>query len=285
MAEAFQSGAGAAALPAAVAEALALVRPGDPDHAGYPLSEAEYWRGAHAQEPYYEAGRRFEDYSTAYELGWVSYHRYGGEFDTADRVLGNDWLVRKGISTLSWEQARPAARAAWQRAENARCYATDGSADAAQVHAALEGLYESARDGELGFRDGVAHAREPELAQWLERLAQQCGEWATRWQSEIGSRGGAAAESGTVAAAAQRAWLQIRSLFGGASDETLLAQCERGQDEVLARCREALCANLPRDLHDQVQRQFEQAQRHRDHLRRLRERAAALATDEAPLPQ
>jgi hypothetical protein len=93
----------------ALAAALAQVRPGDPGHAAYPAAEAQYWRDALAQEPYYQPGRDFEEYATAYELGWVGFHRYGGEFDTADRVLANDWVVRKGISTLSWDDARPGA--------------------------------------------------------------------------------------------------------------------------------------------------------------------------------
>src|SRR5687768_10661828 len=81
---------------------------------GLPSSETEYWRQAHVREPYYEDGRHFEDYSAAYELGWIAYHAYGDEFefDAADRVMATDWMVRKGVSSLSWEQARGACRAA-----------------------------------------------------------------------------------------------------------------------------------------------------------------------------
>ena len=102
----------------------AAVIPGIPG--AYPDSEAEYWRASYSADPYYVSGRLFEDYGPAYELGWVSYATYGGEFDAADRVLANDWEVRKGVSSLSWDEARPASRAAWQRAHNAREYTTDG---------------------------------------------------------------------------------------------------------------------------------------------------------------
>ena len=262
----------------------AHVRPGDPGHAAYPLSEVDYWREAHGQEPYYEAGRGFEEYSTAYELGWVSYHLYGGEFDTADRVLANDWLVRKGVSTLSWEQARPACRAAWQRAENARCFVTDGSASAEDVREVLGDLFVTARDGELGFREAAGHARAPELVRLFERLAEQCAACASHWQAQIASLGGAVDENGTVGGAAHRAWLQVRGLFGGASDEALLSECERGQEELLEHYRQALRRNLPRELHAAVQRQFEHAQRQHDHFKRLRDRArAAEANPEQPV--
>jgi uncharacterized protein (TIGR02284 family) len=265
------SGAGASLRDPGTGEA-AQVRPGDPGQAAYPLAQAEYWREAFAGEPYYESGRSFADYATAYELGWGGYHVYGGEFDPAERVLANDWMMRKGVSTLPWEQARPAVRAAWQRADNARSFVTDGTAGPADVRQTLGELFGSACDGEQGFREAVAHARSPELVALFERLAQQCAGVAAELQSHIERLGGTADQGGTMAAAAQRAWLQIRSLFGGASDEKVLAQCERGQADMLGRYREALRRHLPDELHALVQQQFEQAQRHHDHLRRMQDR-------------
>lgn len=258
-----------------VAPAAALLRPGDPEHAAYPLSEAEYWRDAHVREPYHDPARSAGDYGPAYELGWVSYHLYGGEFDIAERVVANDWLVRKGVSMLSWEEARPAVRAAWQRAENARSYVTDGSADAARVRELLEALLENACDGELAFREAAGHARTAELAAHLQSLASQCTGWAQHWRGEIERRGGTVGEGGTVAGAAQRVWLQLRSLFGGAGDATLLEDCERGLADIGRQCRDALQANLPHELHEAAQHQMERAQRQADHLRRLRENAAS----------
>lgn len=269
----------AARLPesaASVAPAAALLRPGDPEHAAYPLSEAEYWRDAYAGEPYRDPARSAGDYGPAYELGWVSYQLYGGPFDVAERVVANDWLVRKGVSTLSWEEARPAVRAAWQRAENARSYVTDGSAGAARVGELLEALLENACDGELGFREAAEHARTAELAAHFEALARQCATWSQHWRGEIERRGGAVGAGGTVVGAAQRVWLQIRSLFGGAGDAALLEECERGLQDIGRQCRDALQANLPHELHEAAQHQLERAQRHADHLRRMREDGARI---------
>lgn len=269
---------------AASAQPAALLRPGDPEHAAYPLSEAEYWRDAYAREPYHDPARSAGDYGAAYEMGWVSYHLYGGEFDIAERVLANDWLVRKGVSKLSWDEARPAVRAAWQRAENARSYATDGSAGPARVGELLEALLENACDGELGLREAAGHARTAELSSQLEALAGQCAEWSQHWRGEIERRGGAVAEGGTVSGAAQRVWLQIRGLFGGTGDDALLQECERGLDGIAGQCRDALRANLPHELHEAAQRQLEQAQRHADHFRRLRRQAAPTEAPDAGSP-
>ena len=73
---------------------------------------------------------------------------------------------------------------------------------------------------------------------------------------------------------AWRVWLQIRGLFGGTGDDALLQECGRGLDGIAGQCCAALRANLPRELHAAVQRQLEQAQRHADHVRRLRQQAA-----------
>lgn len=249
--------------------------PGDRSAAVYPGSESDYWREAYTREPYYDGSRTFEDYSPAYELGWISYGSYGGEFDAADRVLANDWDVRKGVSMLSWDEARPATRAAWQRAENARLYVTNGSASRDEVIETLNDLLENSRDGELGFREAAEHTRTPSLSAIFGRRADTCRQAAAELQEQIQRLGGKVQEGGTVTGAAHRVWVHIRGLFGGASDETMLNECERGEDAALARYRKALKQNLPHDIHALVQRQFEGAQRNHDMIKVLRDRARA----------
>lgn len=251
----------------------ASLSPGDSQAVAYPGSEVEYWREAYSREPYYESGRIFEDYAPACELGWISYSMYRGEFDAADRVMANDWEVRKGVSTLSWDQARPAARAGWQRAENAQSYVTDGSAGRDQVIETLNDLLETARDGELGFREAAEHAKTPDLSALFGRRAETSREAAAELQEQIQRLGGKVDEGGTVTGAAHRVWVHIRGLFGGASDETMLNECERGEDAAVARYRKALKQNLPSDIHAMVQRQFETAQRNHDMIKSLRDRA------------
>jgi uncharacterized protein (TIGR02284 family) len=251
----------------------ATVTPGE--NATYPETEAEYWRANYANDPYVDSGRAWADYSPAYELGWVSYGTYGGEFDAADRVLANDWEVRKGVSALSWEQARPATRAAWQRAHNAREYTTDGSAGAGQVIETLNDLLENARDGELGFREAAEHTKTPSLAALFGRRADTCRQAAAELQAQVERLGGKPDAGGSVTGAAHRVWVHIRGLFGGASDEIMLTECERGEDAALARYRKALKANLPPDIHAMLQRQFEGAQRNHDMIKSLRDRVHA----------
>jgi uncharacterized protein (TIGR02284 family) len=241
----------------------------------YPITEIEYWRAIYASEPYYETGRSFEDYSPAYEIGWVSYSAYGHRIDVADRVMANDWEGRRGISTLTWDDARPAARAGWRRAENARDFVTDGSATREHVIETLNDLLENARDGESAFREAAKHTETPRLSTLFKRRAETFANAAAELQEQLGHLGAKPEERGTLSGAVHRVWVHIRGLFGGASDETMLHECERGEDTGLARYRKALKGNLPYDVHAMVLRQFEEAQRNHDMIKALRDRARA----------
>jgi uncharacterized protein (TIGR02284 family) len=241
---------------------------------GLPDSEMQYWRDTHTSEPYFEEGRHFEDYSPAYEIGWTGYHDYGGEFNTADCVMATDWTVHKGISSLSWKQARAASRAAWQRAENEREFTTDGSARPEAAIATLTELVQNARNGELGFREAAAeHTKMPDLSALFGRCAQNCRETATELQEQVERLGGQVEPGGSVGGAVYRVWIQIRGLFGGASDEIMLTECEPAEDAALGRYRKALKQNLHPEIHAMVQRQFERAQRNCDMIKSLRDRA------------
>jgi uncharacterized protein (TIGR02284 family) len=249
--------------------------PGSGASPAFPASEADYWREVYAREAYYEAGRNFEDYGPAYEFGWASYAAYGDAVEIADRLLASDWEQRRGISSLSWDQARPAARAAWRRAENARSVVTDGSAPRERVIETLNDLLENARDGELAFREAAEHTKTPRLSTLFRRRAETCAEAATELQAQLRQLGGRIEEGGTLTGAVHRIWVHIRGLFGGASDETMLHECERGEDAGIARYRKALQQNLPHDIHAMVLRQFEEAQRNHDMIKTLRDQARA----------
>ena len=80
-----------------------------------PTAEEAYWRENYHREPYYEAGRTYDDYAPAYRLGLHGRMGYDGSFDDAQDRLASDWERQRESSTLSWPQARQASRAAWNR--------------------------------------------------------------------------------------------------------------------------------------------------------------------------
>jgi uncharacterized protein (TIGR02284 family) len=158
---------------------------------------------------------------------------------------------------------------------DARSFVTDGSASREDVLETLNDLLENARDGEAGFREAAEHTGTQSLSSLFRERAQTCNQAAAELQEQIRQLGGKADAGGTVSGAAHRVWTHIRGLFGGASDETMLRECERGEDAAMARYRKALKQNLPHAIHAMVERQFEGVQRNHDMIRTLRDRTAA----------
>ena len=76
-----------------------------------------HWSHAFRDEPYFRAGRDYEDYAPAYCVGYVGYAQYGGRFEDAERSLWANWERIRGTSRLSQDEALLAFRAAWNRVE------------------------------------------------------------------------------------------------------------------------------------------------------------------------
>lgn len=81
-----------------------------------PTIEDSYWRDNYQSQSYYQSGMTYDDYEPAYKLGYESRGRYAGaKFEDVDNDLMRDYESRRGKSRLSWDHAKHAARAAWDR--------------------------------------------------------------------------------------------------------------------------------------------------------------------------
>jgi hypothetical protein len=83
-----------------------------------PSEEEAYWRANHRDEPYYLEGVEYEDvYLPAYRTGWEGRVKYDGRaFDEAEPELQGDYERFRG-NDMTWEEVRPATRAAWDRVD------------------------------------------------------------------------------------------------------------------------------------------------------------------------
>jgi hypothetical protein len=85
-----------------------------------PTVEAQYWRDNHANQAYVADGTTYDDYEPAYRLGSINRDRYANKgFDEVEPDLAKDYEGMKGESSLSWDHAKHATRAAWDRVTNA----------------------------------------------------------------------------------------------------------------------------------------------------------------------
>ena len=82
-----------------------------------PTVEEAYWRENYRNEPYYASGREFDYYAPAYRAGWEGRVKYDGRaFDEIEDDLAADYERFRG-NDMTWEEARPATRAAWDRVD------------------------------------------------------------------------------------------------------------------------------------------------------------------------
>ncbi len=81
-----------------------------------PTAEEAYWEENYTTRPYVTRGSDFETYRPAYRYGVDAYSRNANrEFNDIEPSIRNNWGMARGDSSLEWENAREAARDAFDR--------------------------------------------------------------------------------------------------------------------------------------------------------------------------
>jgi hypothetical protein len=95
-----------------------------------PAAEEAYWRENYSSRPYVTGEATFNEYRPAYSYGVDAHRRYEGQsFEQAEPELMRDWDRVKGMSSLTWENAKHAVRDSWQRVSDLVERATPGDSD------------------------------------------------------------------------------------------------------------------------------------------------------------
>jgi uncharacterized protein (TIGR02271 family) len=81
-----------------------------------PTEEDEYWRKHYQACAYVPKGAKYDAYQPAYQYGRESAARHtGAAFEDVESDLARGWRKASAKSDLTWDQARPAVRDAWDR--------------------------------------------------------------------------------------------------------------------------------------------------------------------------
>ena len=76
--------------------------------------EESYWREHHHKQPFVKPGHTYEHYAPAYRTGAEGFQKHPGkQFEEIEGDLANDYQKQK--PTLPWEDAKHAARVAWDK--------------------------------------------------------------------------------------------------------------------------------------------------------------------------
>lgn len=100
--------------------------------------------------------------------------------------------------------------------------------------AELNGLIETCKDGELGYRTAAADVRNTELETVFTAYSKQRGQFAQKLQAEVERLGGKAGECGLAGGTLLRGWMELKSTLTSGSGAAIIATCETGEEVAVA---------------------------------------------------
>src|ERR1700687_5889690 len=139
----------------------------------------------------------------------------------------------------------------------------------------IEKLAEICKDGEKGYKDAAEHAKRSDLKTFFSTQSSERGRFARELQVVLMKLGKVERkESGTVAGALHRAWIDTKVGLG-AGDKSILESVEKGEDGGKDANKKAVSSSLPPEAAEVVSRQARSIQAAHDKVKGLRDGLAA----------
>jgi len=148
-------------------------------------------------------------------------------------------------------------------------------ATTAQGTGVLNDLIEINNDRVAGFEKVIADIKDENLD--LRNLFQEFADQSRGFGEELATFIGDAddVETGkSVGGTLHRAWIDVKSLFGGSDRGSILAEAERGEDAIKKAYEDALSSQeLPADARETVLQQSQDINAAHDRIKALRDNA------------
>jgi uncharacterized protein (TIGR02284 family) len=141
--------------------------------------------------------------------------------------------------------------------------------DRDDVISTLNGLVETCKDGANGFRTAADGVEDASLKRLFSSYAEQRSQFASELERLVTSLGGDPADTGHIAGAVHRGWINLKAAITGKDDGAVMSEAERGEDFAKDRYQAALEKTLPTDVRAAVERQYMQVKEAHDHVRSL----------------
>jgi uncharacterized protein (TIGR02284 family) len=136
----------------------------------------------------------------------------------------------------------------------------------------LNDLIEVCKDGAQGFSSAAEGVQDAGLKTLFTQYATERSHFVSELQQEVENLGGKPQDSGSVAGAMHRGWIDLKAAVTGKNDHAILSECERGEDVAKDTYQKAIEElELPGHLLPLVQRQAQSIKSAHDRVRDLRD--------------
>lgn len=134
----------------------------------------------------------------------------------------------------------------------------------------LNMLVELNRDGQQGFQEAAAKIDSPRIKAFCFEQSLSRAKFVGELQTQIRSLGVEPDNTGSVAGALHRGWMDLKSALGG-GDHAILAVTESGEDHAIKSYQKALEETLPAPVREMVERQFQSVKQSHSEVKQLRD--------------
>ena len=140
-----------------------------------------------------------------------------------------------------------------------------------QVISTLNSLIEINRDGQKGFQEAAEKIETPEIKAFCFEQSRSRAQVVGELQPLVQSLGSEPDNTGSIAGALHRGWIDLKSALGG-GDHAILAATETGEDSAVKEYKKALDETLPAFMREIVERQLQSVKQAHDKVKTMRDR-------------
>ena len=142
-----------------------------------------------------------------------------------------------------------------------------------QIISALNGLIEVNRDGQKGFLEAAEKMQAAELKTFCLEQSRSRAHFVGELQPLVQTMGEEPENTGTIAGAMHRGWIDLKTALGG-GDHAILAATETGEDHAIKTYQSALEEHLPAPAREIVERQLQSIKQAHAKVKTLRDSLA-----------
>jgi uncharacterized protein (TIGR02284 family) len=135
---------------------------------------------------------------------------------------------------------------------------------------ALNDLIQVNIDAQKGFDEAASEIQDLNIANMFRELSTQRSQQAMELQSLVVQNRQTPTDSGSIAGAIHRGWMNLRTALGG-GNQVVLNEAERGEDHIKAKYEEALKCCTGSAVTDVLNRQYASVKKAHDRVRDLRD--------------